>query len=297
MKESVVSAKPLKTNRPVTMAGSGNRVFEFVLFMPLSIRAVLTLSLIALLLPAVASAAGIDAVMRSVVSLSGRDRSGEQVFATAFMVEAPGRNAVWLVSSAHSFNSIAEDFARINLRRCERNIYFPLPLQIQIRKQNRALYVSHATFDLAAVKIELPGEADYCVLSRDFIADEKQLGRASIGAGSQVIVPGFPYGEACNEAGFAFARSGVVSSFPLRPASLYPVFYVDFEVFAGYSGAPVILAGSDGGALLLGMVLEEVFLEELRPQKGHKQLRTRRGLGLAKVLSAPSIAGFIGGLR
>jgi len=265
--------------------------------MQLSIRSLLILSLITLLLPAAASAAGIDAVMRSVVSLSGRDSSGEQVFATAFMVEAPGRNAVWLVSSAHSFNSIAEDLARVNLRRCERNIYFPLPLQVQIRKQSRALYVSHATLDLAAIKIELPGEADYCVLSRDFIADERQLVRANVGAGSQVIIPGFPYGEACNQAGFAFARSGVVSSFPLRPANLYPVFYVDFEVFAGYSGAPVIVAGSEGGAFLLGMVLEEVFLEELRPQKGRKQLRTRRGLGLAKVLGAPLIAEFIGGLR
>ncbi|KAF1082478.1 MAG: hypothetical protein GQF41_1199 [Candidatus Rifleibacterium amylolyticum] len=276
-------SKPLSPNQSATMTASG---------------ALLMLSLmVMLLLPSVASAAGIDAVMRSVVALSGRDASGEQVFATAFMVEAPGRNAVWLVSSAHSFNSIAEDFARVNLRRCERGIYFPLPLQVQIRRQGRALYASHANLDLAAIKIELPGEADYCVLSRDFIADERQLGRASVGAGSQVIIAGFPYGEACNEAGFAFARSGVISSFPLRPTNLYPVFYVDFEVFAGYSGAPVILAGSGGGALLMGMVLEEVFLEELRPQKGRKQLRTRRGLGLAKVLSAPSIAEFIGGLR
>jgi len=286
-----------KTNLPATQPGSSKQLVVFSWLIPSSIRSILILSLLALLLPTVASAAGIDAVMRSVVSLSGRDSSGEQVFATAFMVEAPGRNAVWLVSSAHSFNSITEDFARVNLRRFERNIYFPLPLQVQIRRQGHALYASHANLDLAVIKIELPGEADYCVLSRDFIADERRLGRVSAGAGSQVVIPGFPYGEACNEAGFAFARSGVVSSFPLCPASIYPVFYVDFEVFAGYSGAPVILAGSDGGALLLGMVLEEVFLEELRPQKGRKQLRTRRGLGLAKVLSAPSIAEFIGGLR
>ena len=118
------------------------------------------LSLIMLLmLPAAAPAAGIDAVMRSVVSLSGRNGTGEMIFATAFMVEAPGRNEVWLVSSAHSFNSIAEDFARVNLRRCERNIYFPLPLQVQIRRSGRALYVSHANLDLAAIK-ELSDQLD-----------------------------------------------------------------------------------------------------------------------------------------
>jgi hypothetical protein len=259
-------------------------------------RVFLIICLLVLLSPDYALASGIDAVMRSVVALSGRDSSGEPVFATAFMVEAPGRNAVWLVSSAHSFNSISDDHARVNLRRCARGVYFPFPLQVQLRKQGRPLYVSHANLDLAAIKIELPGEADFCVLSRDFIADERQLSRLAVGAGSQVLVPGFPYGQSSNEAGFPFARSGIISSFPISPASVYPVFYVDFEVFAGYSGAPVILTGS-GGALLLGMVLEEVFLEELRPQKGRKQMRTRRGLGLAKVLSAPLISEFIGGLR
>lgn len=243
-----------------------------------------------------AASNNIDAVMRSVVALSGQSSGGETVFASAFMVEARERNRVWLVSSAHSFASITGDFARVSLRRFERNIYRPLPFQVRIRAGGRALYFTHQNFDLAAIKIELPAEADYCVLSRDFIADEKQLKRVAAGAGTQVLIPGFPYGESCNDAGFAFARSGVISSFPLCPASIYPIFHVDFEVFAGYSGAPVIFAGS-GGALLLGMVLEEVFLEELRSQKGKKQLRTRRGLGLARVLSAPLLGDFIASLR
>ncbi|OGK06376.1 MAG: hypothetical protein A2W80_15375 [Candidatus Riflebacteria bacterium GWC2_50_8] len=243
-----------------------------------------------------AAANNIDAVMRSVVSISGQNSSGEPVFATAFMVAASTRNTVWLVSSAHSFNSIAEEHACVKLRRLERNVYRPMPVQVRIRERSRALYFSHQHLDLAAIKIELPAEADCCVFSWDFIADEKQLERASAGAGTRVLIPGYPYGEACNDAGFAFARSGVISSFPLRPASIYPVFHVDFEVFAGYSGAPVISGGS-GGTLMLGMVLEEVFLEELRSQKGKKQLRTRRGLGLAKVLSAPLIREFIAGLR
>jgi len=43
------------------------------------------------------------------------------------------------------------------------------------------------------------------------------------------------------------------------------------------------------------MVLEEVFLEELR-QSGKKTSRTRRGLGLAKVLSGPLIKIFLASL-
>lgn len=241
-------------------------------------------------------ASAIDNVMRSVVALSGRDRSGEPVFATAFMVAATGRNTVWLVSSAHSFNLIAEDHARITLRRRLRDTYSPLPLKLRIRSQGQQLYFTHEHLDLAAIKIELPAEADSCLLAPDFIADAKRMQRMAIGAGSQVLIPGYPYGEACNEAGFAFVRQGVLASFPLRPASVYPVFYVDFEVFAGYSGAPVILSDATGGSILLGMVLEEVFLEELRGS-GKKRSRTWRGLGLAKVLSAPLIADFIAGLR
>lgn len=238
--------------------------------------------------------ASVDAVMRAVVSVSGRGSSGEPVFASAFLVESRSRNTFWLVSSAHSFNRITDEYIRVNLRRCERGVYFPCPLQVRIREGSRTFYFAHTSLDLAAIKIEIPSEADCCMLSRDFIADEKQLNRLTLGAGSQVIIVGYPYGESCNEAGFAFARSGIVSSFPVRPASIYPVFFVDFEVFAGYSGAPVI---SNNGSALLGMVMEEVFLEELRPRKGKKQLRTSRGLGLAKVLSAPLIVDFIESLR
>ncbi|MBU1106428.1 MAG: hypothetical protein KKB51_07165 [Candidatus Riflebacteria bacterium] len=242
------------------------------------------------------AAVEIDAVVRSVVAMSGTDDSGERIFASAFLVETGRRNTVWLVSTAHSFNNVAADHIRIDLRHCNRGIYSALPLQVRIRERGRPLYFTHSHFDLAAIKIEMPADADCCIFSRDFIADETNLSRLPVGAGTQVLIPGYPYGEACNEAGFAYTRSGVISSFPVRPASMYPIYHVDFEVFAGYSGAPVIFSGSTG-VIMLGMVLEEVFLEELRPQKGKKQLRTRRGLGLARVLSAPSIRDFISGLR
>jgi len=238
----------------------------------------------------------IDSVMRSVVAMSGTNIDGETMFASAFLVETRDRNTVWLVSTAHSFNCIKNDYIRVDLRCFNRGVFSTLPMQVRIREVNRALYFTSSLFDLAAIKIEMPAEADCCVFSQDFIADETRLSQLPVGAGTQILIPGYPYGEACNKAGFAFVRSGVISSFPVVPASMYPVFHVDFEVFAGYSGAPVIFAGPTG-TIMLGMVLEEVFLEELRPQKGKKQLRTRRGLGLARVLSAPLIRDFISGLR
>lgn len=254
-----------------------------------------------LLLPGnLAAASAFDAVVRSVVRISAGDGSGANAFATGFIVQSgTGRStdSAWLVTARHILDNSAGDTITIGMRRNMRGIFVAQPVQVKIKERGQKLFSCHAEFDLAALKILLPGETDNCMLARDFLADDRRLERSAFGAGSQVLIAGFPYGEACNEAGFPFTRSGIVSSFPVVPASMFPVFYVDFEVFAGYSGAPIVLADSSGSMFLVGMALEEVFLEELRPQKNKKTLRTQRGLGLAKALSANVIKEFLNSLR
>lgn len=239
-----------------------------------------------------------DAVVRSVFRISGKDASGDPVIGTAFLVQGRGSNtdSAWLVTAGHVLANIKGSHAQVDMRRQARGVFFPCPLLVKIREGNAPLYYSHAEYDLAAIQVVLPAEADCCVLAREFVADDTRLARSGFGAGTRVLIPGYPYGEACNEAGFAFVRDGVVSSFPALPSSSQPVFSVDFEVFEGYSGAPAISADSSGAGFLVGMVLEEVFLEELRTQKNKKTTRTRRGLGLAKVISAPLIKSFIASL-
>lgn len=235
-----------------------------------------------------------DAVLRSVLRISGSDASGDPVFGTAFLMQGRGGNAdqAWLVTAGHILTRISGENAQITMRRQVRGIFYGSPVQVKIRTGRQPLFYLNAELDLAALKIGLPGEADCCVLARDFAADDSRLDRAGFGSGVRVLIPGYPYGEAGSEAGFAFVREGVVSSFPVLPSSTQPVFYVDFEVFEGYSGAPVVFSGGDSTGFLAGMVLQEVFLEELRPA-GKQTTRTRRGLGLAKVLSGPLIKAYL----
>ena len=247
--------------------------------------------------PAAFADSGFDAVLRSVMRVSGTDSSGEAVFGTAFLMQGRGggSNQAWLVTAGHVFNNIRGEYAQVTMRRQTRGIFFATPVQVKIRDGKTTLYVLNSEFDLAALKIALPGEADCCILANDFAIDDARLGRAGFGSGVRVLIPGYPYGEASSEAGFAFVRDGVVSSFPVLPSSTNPVFYVDFEVFEGYSGAPVVFSDGGSSGFLAGMVVEEVFLEELRA-KGKKTAHTRRGLGLAKVISGPLIRSFLNAL-
>ena len=237
-----------------------------------------------------------DPVLRSVMRISGTDSSGEPVCGTAFLMQGRGSSdEAWLVTAGHLLNRMRGEQVRIGMRRQVRGVFYAGDVQIRIRDGGRPLFHHSPELDLAALKIGLPGEADCCVLARDFAADDGRLDRAGFGSGVRVLIPGYPYGEASGGAGFAFVREGVVSSFPVLPSAAQPVFYVDFEVFEGYSGAPVIFSDGSSAGLLAGMVLEEVFLEELR-QSGKKTSRTRRGLGLAKVLSGPLIKIFLASL-
>jgi hypothetical protein len=56
------------------------------------------------------------------------------------------------------------------------------------------------------------------------------------------MVLGFPRGLAANPAGFPILRSGRVASYPLSP-SAFPTFLLDFTVFPGNSGGPVLAPG------------------------------------------------------
>lgn len=241
-----------------------------------------------------------DAVVRAVVRITANDTGGNNIFATGFLVQVANsrkNDQAWLVTVRHILENNSGDSITIGLRRYHGGIFTAQPLQIKIKDRKQQLFCCHPELDLAVIKIALPADIDYCLLAKDFIADDRRFERSSFGAGGRVLVCGYPYGEACNPAGFAFTRNGVVSSYPVTPAALYPYFFVDFEVFAGYSGSPVIYADNTGNLFLAGMALEEVFLEELHSRKNKKTLRTQRGLGLAKALNANIIREFISSLR
>jgi len=251
--------------------------------------------LVSMFFNAEAFAAPADNAARAVVRLRGNDSSGNAVFATGFLIQpesAVTGNYFWLVTAAHIFETCTETIT-VGFRRKNNGVFSEYPVAVKIRDNGRAIYSRHSEYDIGALKITAAADIDSCLLAHDFIGDDKMLEKCGFGMGCSLLIVGYPYGEACNDAGFAYARTAVVSSFPVLPSSFYPVFHADFEVFAGYSGAPVILNDGNGRFCLAGMVLEEVFLEEIESSRKKKTLRTRRGLGLARALNSAIIKDFL----
>lgn len=226
-------------------------------------------------------------VMDSVVRISGSNSDKEPVMGSGFLVKAALPRQAWLISAAHFFKRLEEKKIELLLRRSSgqkvtgfSQAYNFTPEQgLVVDKQH----------DLAAFLIELPQDCSCRLLSEEMFASESDFEKLEVG--NKLLIYGFPYGESFEQTGNAVVRGGIVSSFPLMPVNIYSTFLADFEVFAGYSGGPVFFE-KDGRFRLAGMILEEVFLEELRPEKKTVR-RTRRGLGLARVLNSLIIKEFI----
>lgn len=234
-----------------------------------------------------------EAGVGSVIRISGFNHLKEPVLATAFLVQASGKGPrqAWLITAAHVFRQIAGEKVELLLRRQRQGRIQAFSQAYQIRKGGQELFFVYRQFDMAAFLLELPSDCSCSLFSPSILAQEQDFLRYRAGVGSKLLVYGFPYGESYDQTGNCIVRSAIISSSPLLPATVYPDFLADFEVFAGYSGAPVLLE-HDGKAIIVGMVLEEVFIEELRSQ-AKKVLRTRHGLGLARVLNSIHVKNFI----
>lgn len=230
-----------------------------------------------------------DTSVNAVVRISGVNSQKEPVMGTGFLIQADASKPrrAWLVSAAHLFAQISGDKIELLLRRGDKAFSQPY----QLRSNGRNLFFRDDSYDLAAFLLELPVDCSCSLLAPAMLADDEDFRRYQVDVGSRLLIYGFPYGESFDQTGNCIVRTGIISSSPLLPADRYPSFLADFEVFPGYSGAPVF-SGQAGRKIIYGMVLEEVFLEELRPS-GKKTKRTRHGLGLARVLLSSHIRDFI----
>jgi hypothetical protein len=235
-------------------------------------------------------------ILKAVVRITGHNASSEPVMGSGFLVRGPRTGQVWLITAAHIFNIVKSANFKLLLRlnsaaAANTGIEFEVPLQ----KAGHKLYKAHRQYDLAALLVAMPANAAYNVLSPDMFAREEDFKTGNVEAGSSLLIFGYPYGSVFGNTGYAMVRSGIISSFPLLPVREFPCFLADFEVFEGNSGSLVVFSGQQK-KMVAGMVLEEVFLEELRPGKKNTLLR-RHGLGLARVLNADIIKKFIEGLH
>jgi hypothetical protein len=265
----------------------------------------------ALLVLAVAAASGAAdewnftrAVARSTFRIEGASSTpGGSSIGTCFLVgrpfaSEPSRLRYVLVSAAHVFSDMQGEFATLHLRRLVDDRYERLPLRLKIRNGGAPLWIAHSTADVAILPVALPKEADKVLVSSDFFASDEKIDSLEITIGDELNVLGFPFGIEANAAGVPVLRSGKIASFPLTPTKATGHFLLDFEVFPGNSGGPVLLEasmrrGPTGTGLghytvLLGVVARERDVQEKLAGIDETTVRKHR-LGLAEVVHASFI--------
>jgi hypothetical protein len=117
------------------------------------------------------------------------------------------------------------------------------------------------------------------------LADEARLTAAGLHICSSLFVLTYPQRMEANDAGFAVARQGIIASHPFLPIQRQRTFLADFNTFAGDSGGPVFVAGTDGHPLLVGIVLGQ-FRHDERVKTEYEERTIHHPLGIGIVLHA-----------
>lgn len=231
------------------------------------------------------------------------------VYGTAFVIGEPvpgdpNRSNLVLVTAAHILESMPGEKAVLHARVHDGDRWRKVPWPITIRHQGRALWTRHPLVDIATLRVALPEGSNERVPTIDLAATNADYLRFGIQPGEAVMALGFPLAMGSGDAGFAVLRGGRLASYPLTPIRQEKTFLVDFPVFPGNSGGPVIMVsagrvlpnGARAGVVqvLLGVVSREV----LSADDGSEALGVTVGppLSLARVVHADFIRDLIGSL-
>ena len=206
---------------------------------------------------------------------------------TCFLVRrAAPDQGLYIVTAAHVLEHTKGDTAIVVLRERQADgSYQRRDHTITIRRDDKPLWVRHATEDTAVVRLAEPPPVPVSALALAAIADEAHLTAAGLHICSPLFVLTYPQRFEANDAGFAVARQSIIASHPFMPVHRYHTYLADFTTFAGDSGGPAFIAGPDGHPLLIGMVLAE-FRHDERVKMEYEERTIHHPLGLATVLHA-----------
>lgn len=202
--------------------------------------------------------ANYSGTMSSVLKIFGSDAEKNSIIATSFAISNFKNNERYIIlfTATHVLERISGDYAQIQLKKKTNKSDTLFNHRFLIRKDGKNLYLKHDDFDLSAIKVLIPHEVDMTTFSETAIADSDVIRKISASLAHEVLIIGFPFGESCNEQGFAFIKKGIISSYPFEGDS----FAIDFAILEGFSGAPVI---SKEQNRIIGVISEEIIFEKL----------------------------------
>lgn len=228
-------------------------------------------------------------------------------FGTVFIMgepspDIPNQLYYVLITAAHVLEGIKSDVAIIHLRKQEGEIFTKISYPLKIRNKGKQLWIRHPEVDVAAMRVALPKESDVQLITTSLLGTDDILKQFQVHPGDQLFVLGFPYGTEANDAGFPILRSGRIASYPLIPAKENKTFLIDFEVFKGNSGGPVLFYSENrvyGGTthigsiqFIMGVVSQEKQVTERLESLSETVIRKHK-LSLAVISHASFVADLI----
>jgi S1-C subfamily serine protease len=237
------------------------------------------------------------ALMRSTFKIQGQG-AGKPVSGTVFILGQPiGTNGYGyvLVTAKHVLDDIKGASGTLILRKRSGEAFERFNHEIPLRTNGVGRWVTHPEADVAVMRVGLPPDIDLQLISTDLFATDQILTEYEIGPGQELLVLGFPLGLEANAAGFPILRSGRIASYPLVPTSKSKTFLMDFQVFPGNSGGPVLLVARNPtikGAThimtvqsLIGVVSQEMAVTERVESLTEESLK-RHKLALGVIVHA-----------
>jgi hypothetical protein len=234
-------------------------------------------------------------MMETTFKIVGGNTSG-----SAFVLGRPcpgsPRARFVLISAAHVLESVG-DHATLAIRTKAAAGWQRGEWPVTLRQDGKTLWTKHPSADVGVMYVQLPAASTPHVITTDLLATDVALAEAELRPGDDLLVLGFPLGAEANQAGFPYARVGRVASYPLLPTATFRTFALDFRVFKGNSGGPVIWSTSArnvrgvitiGSNWIVGLVSSEILFvndQQTPYETRHAEIQ----LGLANVVPAPLI--------